>query len=188
MDTTVNVIDISAGASRTEKALAAAPVTLLRAVPPYTTDHSFSKAVSECFAELGDWSFVNPISCQPWGGRNSVVARIRICEKYLTTEDVFYARWLRQQAMAKDSGWESRDIGMAYLSQVMNERSGDKWIQEMAAIAKGLPSVMDYAEAHFGLPTSAHFAQSRRASFKVIEGSGAFDDEVSVAGEESPGL
>ena len=113
----------------------------------YSQDHKFSKVVSEAFRDIGNYEFVNPISSQPWGGRNRVIGRIRVFEKYLEGEDVIQARWLQMQAVAANpDDWRARDVGIEYLNKLMHERSNGTFWQEMEDIAKGLPSVIEYAE------------------------------------------
>jgi hypothetical protein len=128
----------------------------------YSQDHKFSKAIAECFRDIGEYQFVNPIDSYPWGGRNRVIGRIRVFEKYLQPEDTLKARWLQQQAVAAaPKDWEARDVGIVYLNKLMDERSGGKYIQEMSAIAQGLPSVMEYAEKEWG-PTPGQLSAMKQ--------------------------
>jgi hypothetical protein len=138
---------------------------------PYSKDHKFSKVIAECFRDIGEYQFVNPIDSYPWGGRNRVIARIRVFEKYLQPEDVLKARWLQQQAVAADpKDWAARDTGIVYLNQLLAERSGGKYLEELTAIARSLPSVMEYAEAEWG-PTPAQLATIRQERIKVMRSS-----------------
>lgn len=135
----------------------------------FTTDHKFSEKISRCFADMGVWDFINPISSQPWGGRNRVIARIRVFEKYLEPADVLQARWIHRQAKVNHpKDWRFDDKGVEYLNSLMLERSGGKFWDEMVEIAKDLPSVMDYAKKEYGYPTSAEFARMRRAKMQLV--------------------
>jgi len=141
----------------------------------YTQDHKFSKVVSEAFRDIGNYEFVNPISSQPWGGRNRVIGRIRVFEKYLEAEDVIQARWLQMQAVAANpDDWRARDVGIEYLNKLMHERSNGTFWQEMEDIAKSLPSVMEYAEQTGALPPGVlramrhSHAVERRSKFEVV--------------------
>jgi len=135
----------------------------------FTTDHKFSEQVSKHFAEMGVWDFVNPISSQPWGGRNRIIARIRVFEKYLEPADVLQALWIHRQAkLGHPNDWQFSEKGLEHLNSLMLERSGGKFWDEMADIAKGLPSVMDYAKEEYGYPSPAQFVQMRRAAMHVV--------------------
>lgn len=135
----------------------------------FTTDHKFSEKISRCFADMGVWDFINPISSQPWGGRNRVIARIHVFEKYLEPADVLQALWIHQQAKLNNpTDWRFHDKGIEHLNSLMLERSGGKFWDEMTEIAKDLPSVMDYAKKEYGYPTSAEFARMRRAQMHLV--------------------
>lgn len=133
----------------------------------YSEDHSFSQAISECFCELGEYQFVNPVSSYPWGGRSRIIARIAIFEKYLKPEDVLHAVWLqRQAALDAPNDWRSKEVGIEYLNKIMGERSRGTFWDELNAIAKSLPTVMDYAEAEYGPGMRAALAESKRKEVK----------------------
>jgi hypothetical protein len=148
---------------------------------PYSQDHKFSKTISECFRDIGEYQFVNPIDSYPWGGRNRVIARIRVFEKYLQPEDVLKARWLQQQAIAAVApnptpgrgttidGMRARETGIVYINKLLEERSDGKYMDEMSALSQGLPSVMEYAEAAWG-PTPAQRAAMRQERVKELRG------------------
>jgi hypothetical protein len=134
----------------------------------YSQDHKFSKAVSECFAAIGEHMFVNPISSQPWGGRNRVIARMKVFEKYLRPEDITHAHWLQKQALQKASGdWRSREVGIEYLNKVMGERSNGTFWDEIASLQASGPTLFEYVEAEFG-PHPSTTPAGRRAAMHVV--------------------
>lgn len=135
----------------------------------FTADHKFSKVVAQCFADMGLYDFINPISSQPWGGRSRIVARIRIYETYLNSDDVFRARWMHSQAkLAHQNDWRFDDVGIEYLNSLMEERSAGKWREEMTALSNALPTAMGYALEAWPLPTSDEYARMRRARMHAV--------------------
>jgi hypothetical protein len=145
----------------------------------FTSDHKFSRVVSQCFADMGLYDFINPISSQPWGGRSRTVARIRVYEKYLTPDDVLHARWIHRQAkLAHPREWQFGDKGIEYINTLLDERSAGGWHEEMEALAKSLPTAMGYAMEAWPLPSSQEFARMRRAKMHIVPSSS--QSEVSV--------
>jgi hypothetical protein len=152
------------------------------AMNTYSNDHKFSKLASEQFAEIGHWDFVNPILVQPWGSRSQVVARIRIFEKYLTDDDVHQAFWVLQQAVKQNpNDYNAKDAGLVFLNQLLEERSAGKFWEEMKVLAKSLPTPMQYADEHFGVPSSNEIAKAQRAQMAIVTDS-------SVPGSNKPRL
>jgi len=149
----------------------------------YSMDHKFSQVVSECFRDIGEHQFVNPIDSYPWGGRNRIIGRIRVFEKYLKPEDVLHARWLQNQAMQSNpNDWRSREVGIEYVNRLMQERSGGTFEQEMDDIANAQPSVMEYAKQEYGpspelvAQWKRERAQQRREGMQLVGSSGLLPD------------
>lgn len=138
-------------------------------VARYSPDHKFSEVVSECFGEIGEHMFRNPISSYPWGGRNRVIARIKVFEKYLKGDDVITATWMQRQAVLKDSSWRGREVGIEYLITLLDERSAGQWREEMDLLQAALPTLLDYMKAEWGYPTAEQFATWRRAKMHVVK-------------------
>ena len=119
----------------------------------FSTDHRFSESESKAFAEMGEFQFINPISSYPWGGRSGKVARIRIFEKYLQTDDIFEALWRQRTALNQ---WDKKtpmhiitDIGIVHLNKIMDERSNNGFRLEIDNLARSLPTAWEYqVEAH----------------------------------------
>lgn len=133
----------------------------------FSTEHKFSKAVSECFAAMGEHQFINASTTYPWGGRNRIIARIAIFNKYLEAEDVLHAHWLQLQALqAAPEDWRSRDVGIEYLNKVMDERSDGKFREEMAELQEAGPTLFEYVEGAFG-PHPSTTPAARRARIEV---------------------
>jgi hypothetical protein len=114
------------------------------------SDHSFPECAVNAFVVTGDYDFINPISSQPWGGRSQKIAKQRIFEKYLTTEDVMKAAWLQKQANLKPRTPDTQYTGCAYMNGLMEQRSNGQCWKEMQALAKSLPTPFEYAVDHFG--------------------------------------
>lgn len=113
-------------------------------------DHSFPECAINAFVETGDWDFYNPISSQPWSVRSRVIAKQRIYEKYLTTEDVMKAAWLQKQANQLPRTDDSQYTGCAYMRSLLIERSEGLYLKEIEARQESLPGVMDYAQDAWG--------------------------------------
>lgn len=134
----------------------------------FSPEHKFSKAISECLAELGEHQFLNGSDTYPWGGRNRIIARIAIFDKYLQPEDVLHAHWLQQQSLQKaPQDWRSMEVGIEYLNKVMDERSNGKFWDEMDALQQSGPTLFGYIEQAYGKPTWATPA-GRRAVMHVV--------------------
>lgn len=136
----------------------------------YSTDHKFSEKIALCFRDLRLYEFVNPIKSYPWGGRNRIIGRIRVFEKYLKPEDVAYARWHHMQAAKTMSEQELyfQEPGVQYLNKIMDERSNGKFWDEIEEVAKSQPTVMEYAEQHYGFVRQRMSPSARRAQFRLI--------------------
>lgn len=135
----------------------------------FSQEHKFSKAVSECFAAMGEHQFLNGSRAYPWGGRNRIIARIQVFNKYLEPEDVLRAHWLQQQAMQKaPEDWvHNSEVGIVQLNKVMDERSHGTFRAEMEAIQKAGPSLFDYIEGEFG-PHPSTTPAGRRAAMRMV--------------------
>lgn len=136
----------------------------------YSKDHKFSEKIANCFRDLKIYEFVNPIDSYPWGGRNRIIGRIRVFEKYLNPEDVVYARWHDMQAAKHMSKMDhlTQEPGIQYLNKIMDERSNGKFWDEIIQISKTLPTVMEYAEQHYGYTLPRMSPSARRAQFRLI--------------------
>jgi hypothetical protein len=134
----------------------------------FSQEHKFSKTVSECFAAMGEHQFLNGSRAYPWGGRNRIIARIHVFNKYLEPEDVLHAHWLQQQATQKaPKDWRSSEVGIEYLNKVMGERSNGTFQAEMDAIQAAGPTLCGYVEAEFG-PHPSTTPAARRARMRLV--------------------
>jgi hypothetical protein len=134
----------------------------------FSQEHKFSKAVSECFEAIGEPQFLHGSTNHPWGGRNRVVARIQVFNKYLEPEDVLHAHWLQKQALQKaPDDWYSTEVGIVHLNKVMEERSNGTFRAEMAAIQAAGPTLIGYIEREFG-PHPSTTPAGRRAAMRLV--------------------
>lgn len=134
----------------------------------FSQEHKFSKTVSECLAAMEEHQFLHGSESYPWGGRNRIIARIVVFDKYLEPEDVLHAHWLQLQALQQaPKDWRSREVGIEYLNKVMDERSNGTFRAEMDEIQKAGPTLFDYIEKTFG-PHPSTTPAARRARMHVV--------------------
>lgn len=116
-------------------------------------DHHFSERVSNAFNKIGEYDFSNLVEHQPWSTRSRVIAKQRIYEKYIKPEDVYRAVMLQNKARNTPGGnWETPYYwGQKYIQEVLLERSGGLWKDEMKHLMDNLPTAFDYGRAFYGI-------------------------------------
>lgn len=140
--------------------------------------HKFSSQAVACLRAIGDYVFHNPLQTVPWGGRQHVLGRRYILQKYLTNEDLLQAYWVQETAKRTDPQWRHTEPGLSHLSKLLRERSGGLWQQEQAEYQKTTPSQAEYMEQEWGQESRRASAQyrkdaalRRRAVFELVRSS-----------------
>jgi hypothetical protein len=143
------------------------------AVPKY------SPAIVKCWQMLGyPWWNEDYVKLYPWGGRSSLIARMRVFEKYIEPDDVLAAVWIHLRSKNSDPEWSRKEAGACHIGGLMRERSGGGWHEEAARLAEELPSVLGYMEQVWGEGTRAAMAEHRRAQFRVVEDDDACEERA----------
>jgi len=141
-------------------------------VPALPKEREYTPAIVECWARIGYSKFSMPVETYPWGGRSFHIAWRIVVSNYIEPEDVLRAVWVREQAMREtpDSPgkWDARDSGMSVIGDLLRERSGGRWQDEISELAAKLPSLMEYMDKEWGEETRAFAAQRRRAGIQVV--------------------
>ncbi len=139
----------------------------------------YSRAIVKCWQILGyPWWSEGYVELYPWGGRSSLIARMRVFEKYIEPDDVLAAVWIHLRSKASDPDWSRKEAGACHIGGLMRDRSGGGWHEESARLAEELPSVLDYMEQAWGEGTRAAMAVHRRAQFRVVADDDAGEERV----------
>lgn len=96
--------------------------------------HSFPKCAIDAFVIIGDRDFLNNLSAKPWLIRRPIIAKQRIYEKYITTDDIMKAAWLQKEVNHSCQAIKPPQVGMNYIINLLHERSNGEWGNEWKAL------------------------------------------------------
>lgn len=136
--------------------------------PEVFSEHGLTESAVRCLMAIGDFYFTNPLASHPWGGRPHVIAWRAVRQKYLTEADIFKAYWMHEREKRINPNWFGAEVGMTYLRQLMDERSGNQWREEYDALKAEAPKPLEYAEQEFGPAMRAGVAQERRKAMHLV--------------------
>lgn len=130
-------------------------------------ERAYTKAILEFWCRIGFYCFNMPVETYPWGGRSQHIARRIVVSNYIEPEDVLKAVWVQEHAKRGDPNWRAKEPGMSYISALLRERSGDRWMQEVDELVAKLPTVTGYIDQEYGEETRDHLASKRRERMHI---------------------
>jgi hypothetical protein len=143
-------------------------VTPANQVPELPKERDYTPTLLECWRQIGFYAFDMPVETYPWSGRSQHAARRIVFSKYIEPEDVLSAVWVEERAKRDDPDWRLKEPGMSYISALMRERSGNRWMEEMADLVAKLPTLIAYMDKEWGEETRAVLAHERRSNMQVV--------------------
>jgi hypothetical protein len=150
-------------------------------------ERSYTKATLECWLRIGFPTFSWPVETYPWSGRSMHIARRIVVSNYIEPEDVLKAVWVQEQAKRGDPDcWRAKEAGMSYISALLRERSGNRWMQEMVELTAKLPTVMGYMDQEWGEDSRSQLARIRRDSMHIASDLKEEPEDLERPPEERP--